>query len=195
MGPQKLFREEALRHHARARELGDVVRRPPRWTRIAFPLVVGIAALGVAALAVGRAPQDARGPAVVRAEGAGGARYTVEALLPASLRGELKTGSPLTIELTGHPGANVEAPIAQLDDRALTPEEGRRLLGPAAAEAVLGLQGPVVVARAVLPGTTFRSEAGEHPYADGMAAAATTQVRSEPLIFALFPGLRAAISN
>jgi len=195
MGPQ-LFREEALRHHARARELGDVVRRPPRWTRIAFPLVVGIAVLGVAALAVGRSPQDARGPAVVRAEGVGGGeRYTVEAFLPASLRSELKTGAPLRIEITGHPGATVDASIAQLDDRVLTPEEARRYLGPAAAETRLDVQGPVVVARADLPGTTFRSAGGEHAYADGMTAAATTPVRSEPLIFALFPGLRAAISN
>lgn len=190
-----LFREEALRHHARARELGDVVRRPPRWTRIAFPFVVGIAALGVAALAVGRAPQDARGPAVVRAEGAGGERYTVQAFLPASLRRELKTGSSLRVELTAYSGAIVETPIAQLDDRVLTPEEARRSLGLAAAATPLDIPGPVVVARAFLPGTTFRSADGEHPYADGMTAAATTPVRSEPLIFALFPGLRAAISH
>lgn len=194
MDPQKLFREEALRHHARARELGDVVRRPPRWTRIAYPIVVGIAALGVAGLALGRAPHDARGPAVVRAEGAGSERYTVEAFLPASLRSELKPGSPLTIELAGRPGAIVEASIAQIDDRVLTPEEARRSMGSAAAGTGLDLGGSVVV-HAILPGTAFRSGGGELPYSDGMAAAATTPVRSEPLIFALFPGLRAAISN
>jgi hypothetical protein len=191
-----LFREEALRAHTRGREMGDVVRRPPRRTRVAYPIVVGIAALGVAGLVLGRASHDARGPAVVRAEGAdGGGGYTVEAFLPAALRGELKTGSPLRIEITAYPGATVDAPIAQLDDRVLTPEEARRSMGPAADGAGLDLRGSVVVARAALPGTTFRSGGGELPYSDGMAAAATTPVRSEPLIFALFPGLRAAISH
>ena len=95
---QPLFREEALRHHTRAREWGDVVRRPPRWTRVAYPIVVGIAVLAVAALVLGRAPHESSGPAVVRADGTGGERYTIEAFLPASLRNELKTGSPLRIE-------------------------------------------------------------------------------------------------
>src|SRR5262245_1633687 len=188
-----LFREEALRHHSRSRDLGGVVRRPPRWTGIAFPIVVAIAALGVAELVFGRAPQVARGPAVVRAERVGDEdRYTAQALLPASLRSELKAGSPLRLEIDDHPGAIVEASIARIDDRVLTPEEARRFLDT---DPRLDVSGSVVVARADLPGTTFRAAGGSRPYSDGMTATAETPARSEPLIYALFPGLRAALSH
>ena len=189
---RSLFRDEALRHHVKAREFGDVVRRPPRWTRIAYPLVVVIALAGVLALGVGRSTLEARGPGVVRAEGE---RYAVHAFLPASFLPALKPGLPLRVEFLGHPDAAVDVTIEQLDDRPRTPEEARRSLGSAATEANFEIPEDVVVAWAALPGTTFRAADGEHTYVDGMAVAARTPIRSEPLIFSLFPGLRAAISN
>jgi len=85
--------------------------------------------------------------------------------------------------------------IDRLGERAIDPPEARRLLGPAGEESGTELPGTGVEAWAGLPGSTFvTADGSEHAFVEGMAAVAETKVRGEPLIFALFPGLRSALS-
>jgi len=102
---------------------------------------------------------------------------------------------PLRVEPAGYPGTRVEVALEQAGTRPLTPAEARRLLGAAANTPTPEIAGDVVEVRASIAGTAFLADDGEHPWVDGMAASAETPVRSEPLIYSLFPGLRAAISD
>jgi hypothetical protein len=180
-----LFREQALRRYVAAREHGDLVRLPPRWTRFAYPLVLAMALAAVVFGWVGRVTQYARGPAIVReAQGA----YTVFALLPATDLSALRPGMPLRLEPRGYPRATLRVAIARLSTRPIGPDDARRVVQSAVAEEVTG---SVVVASAHLPGSSFRTERGEHRFHDGMLADAETPVGSERIVFALLPGLRA----
>jgi hypothetical protein len=53
-----LFREEAVRLHLRAREYGEALARPPRWTAWAFPLVVATMLALLAWVALSEAPRQ-----------------------------------------------------------------------------------------------------------------------------------------
>lgn len=64
-----LFRPQAVEHHARGREHGDVLRLPPAWTRWAYPLLLAACLAGLVFLVVGRVSVYAGGPAVVRVAG------------------------------------------------------------------------------------------------------------------------------
>ena len=187
----QLFREEALQRYVRAREFGDVLRLPPRWTRLAYPLVLGVALAASLMLVIVDVGRYARGPAVVRVDGAG---FVLLALLPPSFIPELRPGMPLRVELAGYPQAGLAVVIEHLGDQAVGPAEARRALGTAAADAV-EIPGPVVLARATLPGPMFRALDGEHRFHDGMVASAEVTVGSEPLIVSLLPGLRTALAD
>jgi len=305
-----LFREEALRRYTETREFGELLRLPPRWTRYAYPLVVGMALVGLLVLIFGKVSQYASGPAVVRVEGgqsvfstvtgtvaaveaepgrpvAAGelllrlhaepeqaalarvrgeletlladrlrdpsneatrrallplkaeldlararvearrlrapragvvqeirvregqsvregdlvvslvperALYTLLALLPASFLPELAPGLPLRVEMAGYPQATVSVTIEHLGDQAIGPAEARRALGPVIADSI-EVPGSVVLVTARLPGTTFHALDGEYGFHDGMVTLAEVPVRTERLIFALFPGLRSAFAS
>lgn len=188
----QLFREEALQRYVRAREFGDVLRLPPRWTRLAYPLVLGVALAASLMLVILPVGRNARGPAVVRVDG--DASFVLVALLPASFIPELRPGMPLRVELAGYPQAGLAVAIEHLGDQAVGPAEARRALGTAAGEAV-EIPGVVVLARATLPGATFRAPDGEHRFHDGMVASAEVTLGSEPLIVSLLPGLRTALAD
>jgi biotin carboxyl carrier protein len=64
-----IFRREALEHHARPRQQGDLLRLSPAWTRWVFWLLVAVFVVGGAYMVVGDLYEYASGPAVVRIEG------------------------------------------------------------------------------------------------------------------------------
>jgi membrane fusion protein (multidrug efflux system) len=69
-GPeQDIFRREALEHHARPRQEGDILRLTPGWTRATFWLLLIVVAGALVYALVGRVNEYATGPAVVRVEG------------------------------------------------------------------------------------------------------------------------------
>jgi membrane fusion protein (multidrug efflux system) len=119
-----------------------------------------------------------------------GTQATVVALLPGRYGPELKPGMDLRLELDGYPYSFQHLPITGVSSEVLGPTAARRVLGRDAAEA-LQLTEPVVVVQAQLDGSTFRARDAEHPYHDGMQGKAEVRVRSEPVLVALIPGLRA----
>jgi membrane fusion protein (multidrug efflux system) len=63
-----LFREEALRHHFRREEEGEVLRLYPGWGRWSYWLVLAVVLAGLAYVVLGTVSEYAIGPAVVRTE-------------------------------------------------------------------------------------------------------------------------------
>jgi membrane fusion protein (multidrug efflux system) len=70
----------------------------------------------------------------------------------------------------------------------------RRFLGQDIADAVT-LQGSQVIVQAQVPARTFHAEGRWHTYHDGMHGTAEVRVRSERLVFALVPGLKAVFED
>jgi multidrug efflux pump subunit AcrA (membrane-fusion protein) len=88
----KLYRQDALKEHARPRTEGDVLRIAPSWTRWAYWMLVVL--LGVALLfcIVGTVHDYASGPAVIRVEGKFDVTVDVMGLVTAV---EVEPGQPV----------------------------------------------------------------------------------------------------
>lgn len=118
-----------------------------------------------------------------------GASCTVLALLPGQYRPELVTGAALRLELTGFRYAHQQARLEGVSSQVIGPSEARRYLGNEIADS-LALNGPIVLARAVLPSCEFRvGDDVLHLY-QGMGGRAEVRVKRESLWTVLFPGLR-----
>jgi GAF domain-containing protein len=121
-------------------------------------------------------------------------RPSLIALLPGEHRPMLRTGMRLTLELRGYGHAPQRLAIAAVTEEVVGPEEARRLLGPEVAAAI-PLDGPLVLVEARFPGTTFEAGGERYELHDGMWGTAEVRVRSEPLLAALVPGLRAVLER
>lgn len=123
-----------------------------------------------------------------------GSRPVLVALLPGEHRPMLKAGMPLQLELRGYAHAPQSLTIVSVADDVVGPEEAKRLLGPEVATAV-PLNGPLVRVEAFFSGGTFEADGERYALHDGMWGAAEVPVRSEPLLAALVPGLRAVLER
>lgn len=129
------------------------------------------------------------GQVLVSLVGEGG-EPRVLALLPGEHRPLLKPGMPLRLELQGYPYLYQQLTVEEVGDEVVGPGEAKRYLGEDIADAV-PLQGPVVLVTARLPSLTFEFEERQRRYHDGMWAQAEVRVRSERILVALVPALRA----
>lgn len=128
----------------------------------------------------------ARGP-----QGAGArAKPQVVALLPGEFRPLLKPGMPLRLELQGYRYAYQHLVVDSVGDEVVGPAEAQRYLGEEVAGAVQ-ITGPVVRVEAHLASDTFEAEGRVRRYHDGMWGKAEVRVRSEPVLVALVPALKA----
>jgi hypothetical protein len=135
----------------------------------------------------------APGQVVVTLAGAGGER-TVIALLPGEYRPMLKPGMQLRMELQGYRYAFQHLTIQEVGSEVVGPAEARRYLGDEVAD-VATLDGPVVLVTARLPSVTFEAEGKTRRFHDGMWGKAEVRVRSERILVALIPALRALFEN
>ncbi len=120
----------------------------------------------------------------------GETRPEVVAFLPGEDRPMLKRGMPLRMELQGYRYAYQHLVVDSVGDEVVGPAEARRYLGDAISDAVQ-FPGPVVKVEAHLVGETFESEGKVRRYHDGMLARAEVQIRSERVLVALIPALKA----
>jgi hypothetical protein len=119
---------------------------------------------------------------------------SVVVMLPGQYRPFLKPGNPLRLELTGFRYAYQRLTIHSIGNEVIGPNEVRRFLGPEVADAV-PLQGSLVIVQAQLPSRTFYAEGRWHAYHDGMHGTADVRVRSESMVLALMPGLKAVFGG
>ncbi|HWE30819.1 MAG TPA: HlyD family efflux transporter periplasmic adaptor subunit [Polyangia bacterium] len=120
--------------------------------------------------------------------------FTVIAMLPGNYRPLLRAGMTLRLELEGYSYEYRHCVVDEISDEVVGPAEVKRYLGPEIADAV-SLSGPVVLVQAALPTGTFDVDGRAMRYHDGMLAKAEARVRSERIMFALVPGLRALVSR
>lgn len=117
-------------------------------------------------------------------------RPVVVALLPGEFRPLLKPGMPLRLELQGYRYAYQHLVVDSVGDEVVGPAEAQRSLGEEVADAVQ-ITGPVVRVEAHLTSDTFEAEGRVRRYHDGMWGKAEVRVRSEPVLVALVPALKA----
>ncbi|HEX6202217.1 MAG TPA: HlyD family efflux transporter periplasmic adaptor subunit, partial [Thermoanaerobaculia bacterium] len=131
----------------------------------------------------------APGEVLLSLAGGAGGELTVVVMFPGEFRPMLRPGMPLRLELDGHRYAYQRLTIERVSEEAVGPAEARRVLGAEIGDAV-ALDSPVVFASARLP-ATFRGRGGTFPFHQGQRGSAEVEVRSERLLTALVPGLRA----
>jgi biotin carboxyl carrier protein len=103
--PASPFRPEAIAAHEHRKDEGAVLRLTPRWSRVAYWLLVAFAAAAITYLCLAHIDDHAEGPAVVVSEG----RTPVTLRSAATIRAVLVApGDRVT----------VDQPLAQLDDAA-----------------------------------------------------------------------------
>lgn len=119
---------------------------------------------------------------------------SVLAIFPGQYRPFLTQGSPLRLELTGFRYAYQRLTIAAVSNEVIGPHEVHRFLGQDVADAVT-LQGSQVIVQARVPARTFYAEGRWHHYHDGLHGTAEVRMRSERLVFALVPGLKAVFEG
>ncbi|HEX6903571.1 MAG TPA: GAF domain-containing protein [Thermoanaerobaculia bacterium] len=123
----------------------------------------------------------------------GEGRPEVTAWLPGEYRPMLKPGMRLRLELRGYRYAYQHLTVNQVDDKVVGPTEAQRSMGQVA-DAVQ-LDGPVVRVTARLEGDTFEAEGRTRRYHDGMLGQAEVSVRSEKVLVALIPALKAVFER
>jgi len=116
------------------------------------------------------------------------------AMLPGEHRPLLQARMPLILELRGYGHAPQRLAITAVAEEVVDPDEARRLLGPEVARAVT-VNGPVVLVEARFPDVAFEADGKRYELHDGMWGTAEVRVRSEPLLAALVPGLRAVLER
>jgi membrane fusion protein (multidrug efflux system) len=119
---------------------------------------------------------------------------TVLAMLPGQYRPLLKPGMTLRLELQGYRYMYQHLEVASVGNEVIGPNEARRYLGEEVADAV-PVNGAVVLVSARLPSHTFEVEGKARRYHDGMWGQAEVRVRSERVLVALIPALRALFED
>lgn len=119
---------------------------------------------------------------------------SVIAILPGAYRPLLKKGIPLRLELNGFRYAYQRLIIDAIGDEVIGPSEIRRFLGQEIADS-MALEGSSVIIRAHLPSRRFKANGRWHQYHDGMHGTAEARVRSESILLALVPGLKAVFEG
>jgi membrane fusion protein (multidrug efflux system) len=117
-------------------------------------------------------------------------QFWLLALLPGQYRPLLHPGMPLRVEMVGYPYEYRTLTIDSIQDEVVGPGEVRRYLPPDIADAV-PLPGPTVLVRARIPSPTFTLEGQSFRYYEGMLSSAEARVRSERILVALVPALKA----
>ena len=135
----------------------------------------------------------APGQVLATLAGPGGERSVI-ALLPGEYRPMLKPGMELRLELQGYRYAYQHLSLVEVGSEVVGPAEARRYLGEEIADAAT-LGGPVVLVTARLPSPTFEAEGKTRRFHDGMWGRAEVRVRSERILVALIPALKALVED
>jgi membrane fusion protein (multidrug efflux system) len=122
------------------------------------------------------------------------ARFHVVAILPAQYRPLLRPGQPIALRLTGFPRALEHLEIASVADDVIGPAEAQRYLGRELGD-TLAITGPIVLVEARLPSRTFITDDKSFNFYDGLPGMAEACVRSQRVLWAMVPALRALFGH
>lgn len=136
-----------------------------------------------------RAGQPVVAGQVLLTQGAGAGQGGVSLFLPGHYRPRLAPGQMVSLEFPGHTHSRMTLELAHVDGELIGVEEARGRVGFGLGES-LELSGALVRAEARLLEPVFVYQGREYPLHDGMIVTAQVLIGSEPLAYALIPGLR-----
>jgi biotin carboxyl carrier protein len=110
------------------------------------------------------------------------------ALMPGADRPQLAPGMEIRLELAGYRYAYQTIVIDSVSSEVFAPNEARRVLGEVAES--VQIAGPVAIVHGKMPSSEFTVDGRRYPYHHGMLGGAEVRVRSEPILFAIIPGMR-----
>lgn len=136
-----------------------------------------------------RAGQPVVAGQVLLTQGAGHGQGGVSLFLPGHYRPRLAPGQQVSLEFPGHVHSRLTLELAHVDGELIGVEEARSRVGFGLGES-LELSGALVRAEARLIEPMFAYQGREYPLHDGMIVTAQVLIGSEPLAYALVPGLQ-----
>jgi hypothetical protein len=173
-GPSRLFRQEALEHHAGGQRWGERLNLGSRWARRAPAGLVALAVpLAVAGLVI-RVDDSASGRFLAGSDGS-----SVTAVLPATARASLVRGTPLDLRLND--GRRVDVQVTAADIQAVSADDARIRFGATALAGLLATSSPLILVRGSLDSALTGG--------GGRAGAASVRLDSRALIPMLVSGL------
>jgi hypothetical protein len=136
--PSGLFRQEALEFHTGQQRPDGVLRIDPRWTRLAYWLVLALLVAGVIVTATAHTSETTSGPALIDVQ-----ERTFVALVPGAAGPDLQPGQTVRLDVQGLEGPPLAARAlkAEVADQAAI----RRAGFPSSSQAavlVTGVLGP-----------------------------------------------------
>jgi membrane fusion protein (multidrug efflux system) len=117
------------------------------------------------------------------------AGFEVLSFVPGAYAPLLSRGMPLTARVANYPDTEARLRVDHIGMDLVGPSDALKFAGPEGSS--LALSGPVVIIRSTLIAPTFESDGRTYRYHDGLAVTSQLRVGSEPLLFSLFPGLKA----
>jgi membrane fusion protein (multidrug efflux system) len=119
---------------------------------------------------------------------------TVQAIMPAQYRPQLRPSMSMRFEVTGYSYAYQELTISSVGAQAIGPGEVKRFLGQEM-EDTLSVTGPVVLVEASPCSPTFTVDGRNFEFYHGMTGIAEARVRTESILVALVPALRVLLGD
>jgi membrane fusion protein (multidrug efflux system) len=114
--------------------------------------------------------------------------------LPGYALPKLQPGARVRYSIQGFSFSYLEASVETLSSTVVGPTAVRRFLGNEQGD-VLALEGPLVLATAVIPGTTFTVDRQHYNYYSGLRATAWVHLQRQPILLALLPVARLFVSR
>jgi len=136
-----------------------------------------------------RAGQPVAVGQVLLTQGLGDGLAGVSLFLPGHFRPRLAPGQTVALDFPGHTHSRMLLELAHVGSELIGVEEARGRIGFGLGES-LELSGALVRAEARLLEPVFTYQGREYPLHDGMIVTAQVLIGSEPLAYALIPGLR-----
>lgn len=121
-------------------------------------------------------------------------RCSVQAVLPAQYRPQLRRGMPLRFEVSGYSYAYQDLTITSIGAQIIGPSEVKRFLGPDL-EDTLRLEGPMVLVEASPCATSFTADGQSFEFYHGMSGLAEARIRTRPILVSLVPALQVFFGN
>jgi biotin carboxyl carrier protein len=119
---------------------------------------------------------------------------SVQAVLPAQYRPQLRPGMSMRFEISGYSYAYQELTITSVGAQVIGPNEVKRFLGQEI-EDTLRVEGPVVLVEASPCSPTFAVDGQSFDLYHGMSGIAEARVREQRILVSLVPALRVFFGN
>ena len=123
-----------------------------------------------------------------------GRQCSILAMLPAQYKPQLEPGMSVRFEVAGYRYAYQEMTVSSVSAQIIGPTEVRRFLGQEIQD-TLKVEGPVILLEATPSAPAFVVDGQSFDFYHGMNGTMEARIRSESIVFAVFPALRTILGR